>query len=111
MKIPATLSCICLVLLFAIPMGCRTIKSVGKSPSGKKLRALQALPNYTADGFINLSDAPPRRIVSVSTNTNRNTGIFGKVRIFRMLRGKPDTVRPKQVVPVVKTDLVNTNYD
>jgi len=111
MKIPATLSCICLALLFVIPIGCRTIKSVGKNPSGKKLKALQTLPNYTADGFINLSNAPPRRANVLSNTSNSSSGILGKVRIFRLLRGKPDTVRPRQVVPVVKTDLVNTIYD
>jgi L-ascorbate metabolism protein UlaG (beta-lactamase superfamily) len=113
MKIPAILCCISLVLLFVIPMGCRTIKSVGKNPSGKNLRELQTLPNYTADGFINLNDAPPRRIINNNFNTtnSRNTGIAGKIRPLRMLRGRPDTVRPKQIIPVVKTDLVNTKYD
>lgn len=111
MKKPATLSCICLLLLFVIPIGCRTIKSVGKNPSGKKLRALQTLPNYTAEGFINLTDAPPRRMNVSNNAVNNSRGILGKFRIFRMLRGKPDTVRPKQVVPIVKTDLVNTTYN
>lgn len=111
MKRTATLSCTCLLLLFVIPMGCRTIKSVGKNPSGKRLQALQTLPNYTADGFINLSDAPPRRVVASNNAGNSNRGLLGKFRIFRMLRGRPDSVRPKQIVPVVKTDLVNTTYD
>jgi L-ascorbate metabolism protein UlaG (beta-lactamase superfamily) len=106
MKIAKLLKYLCLVLLFTIPLSCRIIKSTGKNPSGKKLRALNQLPNYSADGFLNLNDAPPRRATAVNTK-----GIGGKFRIFRLLRGRPDSVRPKQPVPVVKTDLVNTQFD
>lgn len=106
MKVPAKL--LFLYLLFVIPVGCNVVRSVGKNPSGKKLKAIQRLPNYTADGFLNLDENPPRRPF-VSNIDGR--GIGGKLRIFRMLRGRPDTVRPKQVIPVVKTDLVNTKYD
>ncbi|WP_377100860.1 MBL fold metallo-hydrolase [Mucilaginibacter calamicampi] len=84
---------------------------MGKNPSGKNLKALQALPNYTADGFINLSNAPPRR-VGVPNNAGSNSGgLLSRIRPLRMLKGKPDSVRPISIIPIVRTDLVNTTYD
>ena len=111
MKISATIPCLCLAFLFVIPMGCGTVRSVGKNPSGKNLRALQGLPNYTADGFVNLSDAPPRRIYGSNNLANNRNGILSKLRPLRMLKGKPDTVRPKNIIPIVKTDLLSLKSD
>ncbi|MGY3214100.1 MBL fold metallo-hydrolase [Mucilaginibacter sp. HD30] len=111
MKISTIIPYLYLVFLFTIPMGCGTIRSVGKNPSGRDLTALQDLPNYTADGFLNLGDVPPRRVAVSNSPPNNSNGILSKIRPLRMLRGKPDTVRPKSIIRVVKTDLLSLKAD
>jgi len=83
------------------------IKSVGKNPSGKSLKELQELPNYTMDGFLNLNEATARR-VNTNNSAPRKLTPF---RMLRLLKGKPDTVRPKTIMPTFKTNLFNSTYD
>lgn len=106
MKLTQALRLLSFLLIPLCFSECHTIKSVGKNPSGKSLRELQELPNYTMDGFLNLNEAAVRRVTS--GGAPRKLTPF---RILRMLNGKPDTVKPKSVIPTVKTDLVNSTYD
>ncbi|PJJ83631.1 MBL fold metallo-hydrolase [Mucilaginibacter auburnensis] len=106
MKFTRALCLLSLLLTVFLLSECRIIKSVGKNPSGESLKELQQLPNYTMDGFLNLNEAQPRRVTTPATAPRKLTPF----RMLRMLNGKPDSVRPSQIMPTVKTNL-NAAYD
>lgn len=75
-------------LLLTAVSGCGVVKSVGKNPKGEELTRLEALPNYKNGAFENLAE---RADSTVKHNL--------------MFRKRPETIRPSEALPWVKTDL------
>jgi L-ascorbate metabolism protein UlaG (beta-lactamase superfamily) len=75
------------LLLMAIA-GCGMIKSMGKNPQGEELARLDTLPNYKNGAFENLAER--------ADSTIKHNLMFHR---------RPETIRPSQGLPWVKTDL------
>lgn len=79
------------ILLMAI-VGCGIVRSMGKDPYGDELAGLDTLSNYKNGSFENLAER-------ADSTVKRN--LF----LRNIIYGRPETVRPSQALPWVKTDL------
>ena len=71
------------------------LKSMGKNPSGERLKKVQRSPNYRDEVFQNLSV------------TTLMAGRGDLLKALIKFLNKPKTVRPSKALPSVKTDLKN----
>lgn len=85
-----------LVIFFLLPTGCKPIISLGKNPSGEKLRRIESLPNYQDGQFQNLEP-------STAPATNRKkmkwTGII------KHILNRPAVAKPDHILPTMLTNL------
>lgn len=97
-----------LILLFLLP-GCKPVASLGKNPSGERLKKIEALPNYQNGEFQNIDRSVTVGFTSsaVSSSLTRRPRWLG---MLKYLFAKPEITRPQKDLPAVITDLKKTTF-
>ncbi|MGI8598771.1 MAG: MBL fold metallo-hydrolase [Chitinophagaceae bacterium] len=94
-----------LISVLFISTGCRSVKALGKNPSGEALKKIESLPNYKNGQFHNLFTVEqPDTVVS----SNRRPGWLYLLRF--LFAGQKKELLPTKTIPAVDTDL-NTRYE